>query len=102
MLRLDTGAHVVVQELGFANLLLAGAALISLAKPCCRVLGSGGGLFMGYAGCLHLGRMGEDSTVNEAVALGSDLWIFLVVTLYLVCRALAASRSNIRTRGLRS
>lgn len=37
---------------------------------------------MGYAGCLHLGRMGVDSTVNEAVALGSDLWIFLVVTLY--------------------
>lgn len=89
LLGLDGNAHIIVQELGFANLLLASVALVSLGRPCYRVLGSGGALYMGFAGSLHLRRFGEDSTFDEAVALGSDWWIFLVVLVYLVRRGLA-------------
>jgi hypothetical protein len=94
MLHLDTGAHVIIQELGFTNLLLGGIALLSLFKPGYRVLATGGAWFMGFAGFLHLSRLSRETTTNETIALISDLWIFAVATVYLGYRIVEKRRGT--------
>ena len=83
MLHLDAGAHVIIQELGFTNLLLGGIALLSLFQPGYRILATGGAGFMGFAGFLHLSRLSPETTRNEIIALFSDLWIFAVCMVHL-------------------
>ena len=94
MLHLDAGAHVIVQELGFTNLLLGGIALLSLFQPGYRVLATGGAGFMGFAGFLHLSRLSPETTMNETLALISDLWIFAVAMVYLGYRVVKMSRGS--------
>jgi len=94
MLHLETGAHVIVQELGFTNLLLGGIALASLFQPSYRVLATGGAGFMGFAGFLHLSRLSPETTRNETLALFSDLWIFAVAMVYLGYRIVKKWRGS--------
>ena len=94
MLHLETGAHVVIQELGFTNLLLGGIALLSLCQPGYRILATGGAGFMGFAGFLHLSRLSPETTTNETLALISDLWIFAVAMVYLGYRIVKKWRGS--------
>jgi len=94
MLHLDAGSHVIVQELGFTNLLLGGIALLSLFQPGYRVLATGGAGFMGFAGFLHLSRLSPETTTNETLALISDFWIFVVAMVYLGYRILKKWRGS--------
>lgn len=74
---------VIVQELGFANLSmgLLGIATIfnsSWVVPCAIA----GGLFYGLAGAKHITRKGRN--LIENVATFSDLFMFLMLLIYLV------------------
>jgi hypothetical protein len=89
MLGADNELLIVVRELGFANLLLACVALYSVHQREYRILGTGGALFMGFAGMLHVGKIGSGMSPKEAVAMWSDLWICLVAIVYLAYRFLA-------------
>lgn len=88
LLQADSSVLILVQELGFTNLLLAGIALLSLFKPNYRVIGTAGAFYMGFAGILHLSRASSDMTSRETIALWSDLWICLVAIVYLAYKFL--------------
>lgn len=71
-------ALFVVRELGFANLALGTAGLLSLAAPGARaVLACAGGLFYLLAGLGHVGRKPADS--RERWAMVSDLAVGIVL-----------------------
>jgi hypothetical protein len=74
---------VVVQELGFANLSMGILGILTVFNgswimPSAIV----GGMFYGLAGLKHLTRKGRN--LNENVATYSDLFMFLVLLLYIV------------------
>jgi hypothetical protein len=72
----------IIKELGFANMSLGGIAILSLFVPSWRVpAAAAGGLYFGLAGLLHLFKK-RDSR-NETIAMISDLYIFLLMALYL-------------------
>ena len=78
----DKAAEVVVRELGFANFAIGVVSGLSLLNrewvvPTAIV----GCLFYGLAGGLHL-RSGDRNS-NENIAMISDLFIFVVLALYL-------------------
>jgi hypothetical protein len=71
-------SHVVVRELGFANICMGLAAAASLFLPSWRMCAAFvGGLYFGIAGLMHVTK--KPATPNEWLALASDLFIFLVV-----------------------
>jgi hypothetical protein len=71
-------SHEIVRELGFANLWVGLVGVLSLFLPSWRVVSAfAGGLYNGLAGLNHCIK--KPGTANEAVALVSDLFIFLVV-----------------------
>ena len=80
----EARAHVVVQELGFANVSIGLAGILSIlfsiwALPVAFI----GGLFLGLAGVNHLMR--PHRTMRETVAMVTDLWaaaILLAVFLF--------------------
>lgn len=84
IMQLSDSAHVVIRELGFANLLMGGLAVLSLFFPSLRPAATLGGLYLGLAGLLHLIRGIEHINFKEATALISDLWGFLIVVGYLL------------------
>ena len=94
MLHLDARSHVIIQELGFTNLLLGGIAVFSLFRPGYRILATGGAGFMGFAGFLHLSRLSPETATNEILALISDLWIFAVAMVYLSYRIVNRGRGS--------
>ena len=72
----------VVRELGFANICLGLAGILSLFRTEWRpVAAITGGLYFGLAGLLHVFR--APASRNETIAKVSDLSIFGVVLLYL-------------------
>ena len=72
----------VVRELGFANICLGLAGILSLFHMEWRpVAAITGGLYFGLAGLLHVFR--APASLNETIAKVSDLFIFGVVLLYL-------------------
>jgi hypothetical protein len=72
----------VVRELGFANICLGLAGILSLFRIEWRpVAAITGGLYFGLAGLLHVFR--APASRNETIAKISDLFIFGVVLLYL-------------------
>jgi hypothetical protein len=72
----------IIKELGFANMSMGGIAILSLFFPSWRIpAAASGGLYFGLAGFLHLFKK-RDST-NETIAMISDLYIFLLMALYL-------------------
>ena len=79
----DKQSFAVVRELGFANICMGAVATVSLFLPQWRTAAAfTGGLFMGIAGIMHIIK--KPAGVNEWVAMVSDLFIFLVVTIYVI------------------
>lgn len=83
----DRAAWIVVQELGFANLATGVAALCSLFIEAWRPpIALVSGLFYGLAGLRHVLNRPRD--LNENIALYSDLWVCLVLAVYLIAHLL--------------
>lgn len=76
-----TDSHVIVKELGFANICFGLIGLISLFLPQWRIVSAfGSGIFYGIAGINHAFQ--KQPGANEKVALISDIFIFLVLAAY--------------------
>ncbi|MBN1533336.1 MAG: hypothetical protein JXA20_11780 [Spirochaetes bacterium] len=74
----DKGSHVIVRELGFANICSGLLGAVSLILPQWRMAAAfTGGLYMGIAGLMHAVKRPEGP--NEAIAMVSDLFIFFVM-----------------------
>jgi hypothetical protein len=74
-------SHVIVIELGFANICFGLIGILSLFFPVWRIVSAfGSGLFYGIARINHLIKKPDGS--NEMIALVSDLFIFLCLPLY--------------------
>lgn len=81
----DPKAHVIVQELGFANLSFGLLGLLSLVFPSFLLPAAvGGGTFYLLAGVKHLMR-GERNRV-ETIAMVSDLGIALLLAALFIAR----------------
>jgi hypothetical protein len=78
-----TESFPIVRELGFCNISMGLGGILSLFKPeWTEIMAIVGGLYFGIAGIQHLIKK-PDST-NELVALISDLFIFIILLLYLL------------------
>ncbi len=82
----DDQSYLIIQELGFANLLMGSLAILSLYKPAYIEVASMGGIYMGLAGILHVLRVHTEVSQKETIALISDLYIFVIAVLYLLYR----------------
>jgi len=72
----------IVRELGFSNLCVGTGGILSLLKPeWTAIIAIVGGLYFGIAGVQHVIK--KPASVNEGIAMVSDLWIFIVLGLYL-------------------
>ena len=81
----DSAAFPIVREVGFGNLAMGALGLLTLAKsgflvPAAIV----GGLYYGLAGAGHLVR--GKRNFNEQAALISDLFIFVVLAVFVASR----------------
>jgi hypothetical protein len=75
-------SYVVIRELGFANLCFGTLGILSLFKPEWRPAAAiAGGLYFGLAGVQHLFK--KPDSRNELIAMVSDIYIFLILALYL-------------------
>ena len=84
----DEKSYPIVRELGFSNLCSGLAAVISLYVPAWRITAAFiGGLYMGIAGINHAIR--KPTGGNELVAMISDLFILVVMTVYIANSMLA-------------
>jgi hypothetical protein len=82
----DKAAEVIVRELGFGNFAMGVLGAVSLLNREWVVPAAiAGGLFYGLAGALHT-RNGDRNT-NGNIAMISDLFIFVVLALYLAATA---------------
>ncbi len=71
-------SFVIVKELGFANICMGVAGIISLFVPQWRMAAAFvGGLYLGIAGINHLIK--KPASSNEWIAMVSDIFIFLVM-----------------------
>ncbi len=78
----DKAAEVIVRELGFGNFAIGLLGAVSLLNREWIIPAAiAGGLFYGLAGAQHLGK--GDRNSNENIAMISDLFIFVVLALYL-------------------
>ena len=78
-------AHPIVREVGFGNLSMGAAGLLSLfLTGWLPVAAFTGGLYYGLAGIGHI--FNKAHTSKEAVALWSDVWIFLVLAAFVISR----------------
>lgn len=79
----DKGSYAIVRELGFANVCFGLVGILSLFFPTWRVVSAvGSGLFYGLAGFYHLIK--KPVSPNETFALVTDVFIFVVLLIYLV------------------
>lgn len=71
----DKKSHVIIRELGFANICVGLAGILSLFLPAWRLPAAFiGGLYYGLAGAMHLTKKAD--SLNEKIALVSDLFLF--------------------------
>lgn len=85
LLQVKESSFVVIRELGFANISMGLIAVISLFAPQWRKAAAFcGGLFLGIAGVLHISRIPEGINSKETIAMISDLFIFLIMTVYML------------------
>ena len=84
MLNLDSTGFVIIQELGFANVLFGLLAIISLFVTKFRLSATIGGFYLGMAGILHVTRIGEEVSFKETVAMVSDLFALMIVLIYCI------------------
>ena len=74
-------SHLIVRELGFANICIGLAGIFSIFIPAWRTAAAfTGGLYLGIAGFMHVIK--KPATPNEWVAMISDLCIFIVLAIY--------------------
>ena len=79
----NTESHIIVKELGFANICTGAIAIISLFIPSWRAASAfAGGLFMGIAGVNH--AIKKPAGLNEWIAMISDIFASLIMFLYLI------------------
>jgi hypothetical protein len=75
-------SEVIVRELGFANICFGITGILSISIPEWRpAAGFTGGLYMGIAGVYHIIK--KPAGANEVIAMVSDVYIFLVLAVYL-------------------
>jgi uncharacterized protein DUF6790 len=75
-------SFIIIKELGFANISIGAAGILSLFKTeWTAIIAIAGGLFFGLAGFLHILKKPDSN--NEKIAMISDLYIFLILLLYL-------------------
>ena len=78
----DKDSQVIVRELGFANICFGALGILSVLVPEWRSAAAfAGGLYMGIAGVYHIIK--KPVSFNEVIAMVSDLFICLVMTVYL-------------------
>jgi hypothetical protein len=79
----DPAAQKIVSELGFANVSMGLAGVLSLIFPAWTpAVGLIGGLFLGFAGVKH--AMNADRGAKENVAMATDLFVALALAVYLL------------------
>ena len=75
-------AHMVIRELGFANISLGVIGILSLINDPWRTLAAiSGSLFFGLAAVQHLFK--KPVSPNEAIAMIGDLFVLIILLLYL-------------------
>lgn len=73
----------IVRELGFANICFGLVGLISLVKPGWRIISAfASGMYYFFAALLHIVK--KPASINEQIALWTDLFIFVVLIAYCV------------------
>ncbi len=73
----------LVRELGYANLCMGAAAMISIAMPGWRMCAAfASGAYFGVAGAMHAVK--GAASANERFALYSDFFIFVVMAAWFV------------------
>jgi len=83
-----THSYPVIRELGFANICMGTLAILSIFRPDWQMPAAiTGGLYFGFAGLLHLVKKPESG--NEAIALVSDLYIFVFTLVYCIVANIA-------------
>ncbi len=79
----DESSFVIVRELGFANICMGIIGVISVFIPSFRLAAAvSGGLYMGIAGVNHIIK--KPSSPNEWLAMVSDVFIGMIMTIYIV------------------
>ncbi len=75
-------SEVIVRELGFANICFGITSVLSILisewRPAAAFVG---GLYMGIAGVYHIIK--KPVSPNEVIAMVSDIYIFIVLAVYL-------------------
>jgi hypothetical protein len=80
----STEGRLIVRELGFANICFGVTGILSIFIPgWIAAAGFIGGLYMGIAGVYHVIK--KPAGANEMVAMVSDVFIFIVLAVYLYC-----------------
>ena len=75
-------SEVIIRELGFANICFSLTGILSIFIPEWRGAAAFvGGLYMGIAGIYHIIK--KAASPNEVVAMVSDIFIFVVLAIYL-------------------
>jgi hypothetical protein len=76
-------SHIIIRELGFANICFGLIGVLSLFLPQWRIVSAfGSGLFYGIAGINHIIKKPVGS--NEMIALVSDIFIFICLLVYVL------------------
>lgn len=77
----------IVRELGFANLCFGIVGIVSFFIPSWRITSScASGLYYGLAGFQHLIK--KPASLNEKIALWTDLLIFVILLAYILIKFL--------------
>lgn len=82
----DAQVHPIVRELGFANLALGLLGLLALIPGWAAPAALAGGLFFALAGWKHI--TARERNLTRTVAMASDVFIAVVLALYLLLTAL--------------
>jgi hypothetical protein len=84
----DEAALPLVRELGVANLGTGFAGVASIVWPSFTVpIAISAGIFYGIAGLRHMAEPGRSA--NETVAMASDLFVFLVLAVFILMGGIA-------------
>jgi len=76
-------AGIIIKELGFANICFGVTGILSVFIPQWRMAAAfAGGLYMGIAGVYHIIK--KPGSPNELLAMISDIFILLVMAVYLI------------------
>jgi len=76
-------SHIVIRELGFANISLGVMGILSVINDHWRILATiTGCLFFGLAGIQHMFKKSENT--HEMIAMIGDLFVFIILLSYLI------------------